>query len=111
MFVTLVKKVKQAIKKDEEVKYLIGEGQLNDLVVCGGVSANKRLKQMMQELADDKKLNLIVPSLKWTTDNAGMIAKAGCMYLNRWKREKTNFNYNPLDLSFSPVARWEIDRI
>ena len=111
VFVTLVKKVKQAIKKDEEVKYLIGEGQLNDLVVCGGVSANKRLKQMMQELADDKKLNLIVPSLKWTTDNAGMIAKAGCMYLNRWKQEKTNFNYNPLDLSFSPVARWEIDKI
>ena len=115
VFDTLVKKVKQAIKYDNEVADLIGKNQLRDVVICGGVSANKRLSQKMQELANDYNLQLIVPSLKWTTDNAGMIAKAGCMYWNRWRKNNQplgyGLNYNTMDLSFSPVARWEVDKI
>ena len=111
VFETLSKKIQQAIKKDVEVKDLILGKQLEDLVVCGGVSANKRLGEIMQKLAADNNLKLVVPSLQWTTDNAGMIAKAGCMYLNRWKNDGKELGYNPLDLSFSPVAKWEIDKI
>ena len=115
VFDTLIKKVKQVIKQDNEVADLINNNILKDLVICGGVSANKRLSQKMKELAEHYKLQLIVPSLKWTTDNAGMIAKTGCLYWNRWRKNKQplgyGLNYNTMDLSFSPVARWNIDNI
>jgi N6-L-threonylcarbamoyladenine synthase len=108
VFMTFEKKINQIMKKDQEIIDLISENKIKNLVICGGVSANKRLSQIMMELCKKKKFNLVVPSLKWTTDNAGMIAKAGCMYFNAWKKEKRNFKYNPLDLSFSPVAKLEI---
>ena len=111
VFDTLIIKTKQATQKDKEVVELINSKALTTLVVCGGVSANKRLLQKMKNLSAEINLNLVVPSMKWTTDNAGMIAKTGCMYLNAWKNKKFLFNYNPLDLSFSPTARWKIDDI
>ena len=107
VFETLTNKVEQTLcnfkHKDME--------KIKSLVVCGGVSANKCLAQKMSKISSKYNLNLIVPSLQWTTDNAGMIAKAGCMYWNAWKNNGQIFNYNPFDLSFSPVAKWEIDKI
>ncbi len=111
VFETLEKKICQVIEKDKEVHELFINKKIKDLIICGGVSANNRLFQIMNELSKKEKINLIVPSLKWTTDNAGMIAKAGCMYFNAWKKEKKAFKYNPLDLSFSPVAKLDINQI
>ena len=111
VFETFIKKIEQIITKHEQIKTLIENRTLTDLVVCGGVSANKRLSNMVNNIANKYKLKTIIPSLQWTTDNAGMIAKTGSMYLNAWKKEKKNLNYNPLDLSFSPVAKWSIDAI
>ena len=101
VFSTLVKKTEQAYLKNKETR------TAKTLVVCGGVSANKRLSFLMQQLADKHGLKLVVPSLKYTTDNAAMIAKAGCLY---WKNQD-KIKYNPMDYSFSPVARWGIDEI
>ena len=101
VFSTLVKKIEQAFLKDNETR------AVKTLVVCGGVSANKRLSFLMQQLADKYDLKLVVPSLKYTTDNAAMIAKAGCLY---WKNQD-KIKYNPMDYSFSPVAKWRIDEI
>ena len=100
-------KVEQAIchYKHKDIK------KVESLVVCGGVSANKRLSQKLFYIANKYNLNLIIPSIQWTTDNAGMIAKTGCMYWNTWKQENKDFNYNPFDLSFPPLAKWEIDKI
>lgn len=107
IFDTLINKVEQAIchYKHKDIK------KVESLVVCGGVSANKRLSQKLFYIANKYNLNLIIPSIQWTTDNAGMIAKTGCMYWNTWKQENKDFNYNPFDLSFPPLAKWEIDKI
>ncbi len=48
-----------------------------NLIVCGGVAANHRLRERMAELALAKGINLLVPSTRLCTDNALMISRAG----------------------------------
>jgi N6-L-threonylcarbamoyladenine synthase len=47
------------------------------VLVSGGVSANTVLRQSLQKLADEHHLRAFIPPLKYTTDNAAMIAAAG----------------------------------
>ena len=53
------------------------------LVLAGGVAANSRLRQVFQEQADYYQIELIIPSLKYCTDNAAMIARTGQEMLSR----------------------------
>ena len=48
-----------------------------NLIVCGGVAANRRLRERMAELALAKGINLLIPSASLCTDNALMISRAG----------------------------------
>ena len=63
----LVKKTMRALKKYN----------VNNLILAGGVSANKGLRDRFQEIALDKHINLTIPDMNHCTDNAGMIAAAG----------------------------------
>ena len=120
-FDTVTKKIKQIVFKNDEIQTLISDGKIHNVVICGGVSANKRLFEKMNILVKEinVKLNVnlqvISPSLKWTTDNAGMIAKVGCLYWHKWRQDKVelgnNCFYSNTDLSFSPMARWSIEEI
>jgi len=47
------------------------------LAVVGGVSANSRLRTLLQERAASEGLRLSIPPLAYCTDNAAMIAAAG----------------------------------
>jgi N6-L-threonylcarbamoyladenine synthase len=47
------------------------------LAVVGGVSANSRLRALLQERATSESLQLSLPALSYCTDNAAMIAAAG----------------------------------
>jgi len=47
------------------------------LAVVGGVSANSRLRALLQQRATDEALQLSLPPLAYCTDNAAMIAAAG----------------------------------
>ncbi len=47
------------------------------LAVVGGVSANSRLRTMLQQRAASESLQLSLPPLAYCTDNAAMIAAAG----------------------------------
>ncbi|MCG3774423.1 MAG: tRNA N6-adenosine threonylcarbamoyltransferase [Nitrospira sp.] len=47
------------------------------LAVVGGVSANSRLRALLQERATSESLQLSLPPLSYCTDNAAMIAAAG----------------------------------
>ena len=111
VFDTLVKKVSLTLQSDNEVMQLRRQGVLNDVVICGGVSANSRLHQKLSAVVESYNMRLLSPNLLWTTDNAGMIAKAGCLYWNAWKQQSRALKYNPLDLSCSPTAKWPIDCI
>ena len=53
------------------------------LVLAGGVAANSRLRQVFQEQANYYQIELIIPSLKYCTDNAAMIARTGQEMLSR----------------------------
>lgn len=54
-----------------------------NLVIAGGVAANSRLREKMQENFSD--MDLILPPLKYCTDNALMIACAAVHYLKHDK--------------------------
>lgn len=55
----------------------VKEFGIKQVVVAGGVAANKGLRNRMQEIANENNFKLTVPSFKYCTDNAAMIAVAG----------------------------------
>jgi N6-L-threonylcarbamoyladenine synthase len=54
----------------------LGARAPKSLVFCGGVSANRRLREAVGAWAAKKNLALKVPPIKYCTDNAAMIAAA-----------------------------------
>ncbi|MDJ0626510.1 MAG: tRNA (adenosine(37)-N6)-threonylcarbamoyltransferase complex transferase subunit TsaD [Candidatus Caenarcaniphilales bacterium] len=46
------------------------------VVLAGGVAANKRLRQMIQENSENR-VKLFAPEIKYCTDNGAMVASAG----------------------------------
>ena len=63
----LTKKTMKALK----------EYNVNNLILAGGVAANKGLRNRLQELCTENNINLTIPNLKYCTDNATMIGAAG----------------------------------
>jgi len=62
------------------------------LVVAGGVSANKYLKEEMKKLCNKYDAKLLIPKLLYCTDNAAMIGAAAYpLYL---KKEFSDFSLN-----------------
>ena len=49
---------------------------IENLILCGGVSANYRLRELMAQRAEKSGLNLICPPAELCTDNGAMIAAA-----------------------------------
>jgi len=61
---------------DRQAGALESGTEFRSLVFCGGVAANRRLRARVGEWAASKGLELVVPPLKYCTDNAVMIATA-----------------------------------
>ncbi len=70
------------------------------LVAAGGVAANERLRRALSLLGSEKDVEIVVPPVRYCTDNAAMVAYAGRERLARgW-----------LDGLDAPVrARWPLD--
>ncbi len=64
------------------------------LVITGGVSANSRLRERMLELAPA--YQIVIPPLRYCTDNAAMIGYTGILRLNRGEKN---------DLSLGPSSQ------
>lgn len=62
------------------------------LVLAGGVSANSRLRARAAAAAAERGIELIIPSLRYCTDNAAMIGLAAHYRLARGERDDLTLN-------------------
>ena len=73
--------VDQLVRKSE---IAIKKYKVKNMVIAGGVSANKRLRDKIKELADKYNVKLSVPKMIYCTDNAAMIGAAAYpLYLKK----------------------------
>ncbi|MDD2505351.1 MAG: tRNA (adenosine(37)-N6)-threonylcarbamoyltransferase complex transferase subunit TsaD [Bacilli bacterium] len=81
--------IEQLVRK---TKIAIMKTNVKRLIIAGGVSANQYLRKEMEKLAKEYNIKLSVPSMKYCTDNATMIAAAAYpLYL---KKEFSELNIN-----------------
>lgn len=86
---TLTKKTMKAIK----------EYKVKNFIIAGGVAANKGIRSKFQELCEKNKINYTFPSIKYSTDNAAMIASSGYYAYILGRRA---------DLTLNPVSSVEL---
>jgi len=55
----------------------IKDYQVNQLIVAGGVAANKGIREKLTELCEKENIEYSFPDIKYCTDNAAMIAASG----------------------------------
>ena len=60
-----------------KIKKAIVEKNIKNVIVAGGVAANKGLRQEMERVCNELKVDFSFPPMKYCTDNAAMIAAAG----------------------------------
>ncbi len=64
--------------------------KVNNLILAGGVAANKGIRERFSELSLEKGFNFSYPNIKYCTDNATMIASAGYYAYNFGRRADIN---------------------
>jgi N6-L-threonylcarbamoyladenine synthase len=75
---------------------------LTALVVSGGVSANRALRERLSEAAGKSGARVYYPRIEFSTDNAAMIAVAGLKRLEAGQRD---------DLAIHARAQWPLDSL
>ena len=89
---TLAIKCRRALQQTESTR----------LVIAGGVSANTRLRQRLEEMVKKEKASVYYPRLEFCTDNGAMIAFAGCQRLLAGQHENLEFYAKP---------RWDLESL
>lgn len=69
--------------------------QLKTLVVAGGVSANTKIRADLLAMTKQENAQLFLPRLEFCTDNAAMIAFAGCQRLLAGQQESLAITVKP----------------
>ena len=75
---------------------------LNQLVVSGGVGANKKLRKKLTQLSSKNNFKVFFPAFEFCTDNGAMIALAGAL---RYHLSAKN------DFKFTVKTRWRLSEI
>lgn len=78
----LTKKTMKALK----------EYQVSNLIVAGGVAANKGLRERLEALCQEENINLSIPPIQYCTDNAAMIGAAGYFAYQLGRRTDLTLN-------------------
>ncbi|CAN8138895.1 N6-L-threonylcarbamoyladenine synthase [uncultured Thiomicrorhabdus sp.] len=75
---------------------------LNRLVVSGGVSANREIREKLQALMKKRRGEVFFPRLEFCTDNGAMIAYAGAQRLLASEEQ---------GLDFAATPRWSLEEL
>ena len=70
---------------------LAKEKDMDKIVLCGGVSANSRIREAFEERGSKENIKIFYPELKLCTDNAAMIASAAYYEYRAGKVDEENF--------------------
>lgn len=68
---------------------------VKQVIVAGGVAANKGLRHALNERFSESNTALLIPPVHLCTDNAAMIAAAGTIAFEQGKRSGWDMNANP----------------
>lgn len=80
-----------------KVRKAIIDKKIKNVIVAGGVAANKGLRTAMQELTKELGVDLSIPPMKYCTDNGTMIAAAGYYAYLEGRRADLNLNSKSQD--------------
>ncbi|MCA0150240.1 MULTISPECIES: tRNA (adenosine(37)-N6)-threonylcarbamoyltransferase complex transferase subunit TsaD [Rossellomorea] len=73
----------------------VKEYEVEQVLLAGGVAANKGLRAALQEAFEGMEAELVIPPLSLCTDNAAMIAAAGTVLFQQGKRGSMDMNAHP----------------
>jgi N6-L-threonylcarbamoyladenine synthase len=75
---------------------------LNRIVIAGGVSANRSIREKLSQLMNKRRGEVFYPRLQFCTDNGAMIAYAGAQRLQAGQQDS---------LSFAATPRWSLEEL
>jgi N6-L-threonylcarbamoyladenine synthase len=81
----------------------LGQSELDQLVVAGGVGANQLLRSRLNEMIGKRGGKVFYPDLEFCTDNGAMIAFAGAMRLQQQEAQR--------DYRFKVKPRWDLSEM
>lgn len=73
----------------------VKEYGVEQVLLAGGVAANKGLRAALEEAFEGMEAELVIPPLSLCTDNAAMIAAAGTVLFQQGKRGSMDMNAHP----------------
>lgn len=76
-------------------KRALQETGFKNLVIAGGVGANKALRQALQAMCTKRNVSLYFPRQEFCTDNGAMIAYVGCQRLVAGQQDDLSVDVNP----------------
>lgn len=80
-----------------KTKKALVDNNIKNLIVAGGVAANQGLREEVEKLQKELDLNVTIPSMKYCTDNATMIAAAGYYAYKLGRRADLSLNSKSSD--------------